>query len=121
MTKSDRTTNEELKSVSKETFYSELDFSQSNSSVALEHCYQKISKGSNSLNESPYYNLEEGVNDHLRANQAQETGGNIIYHNASTDITENISGYETITNANNKNKEGEPTYDHLHQGAKDTY
>lgn len=47
-------TKSEVKSVPQKQVYPELDFAQSTSSFTLEHCYQKISKGSNSLNESPY-------------------------------------------------------------------
>lgn len=101
-----------VESAQNKQVYSELDFSQSNTSFALEHCYQTISKGSNSLNESPYSNQEEGVNDHLRDKQSRETDGNAIYQNASTDITGDVSGYDTI--AYNKNQKEEATYDHLH-------
>ncbi|XP_052693383.1 uncharacterized protein LOC128171646 isoform X2 [Crassostrea angulata] len=105
MTKTDRTTKSEVKSVPQIQVYSELDFAQSNSSFTLEHCYQKISKGSNSLNESPYSNSEESVNDHLKVKQAQEKEGNNTYQNASTDMTGDIFRYDTIANTVNKNQE----------------
>lgn len=82
MTKTDRTTKSEVKSVHQKQVYSELDFAQNNSSFTLEHCYQKISKGSYSLNESPYSNSEESVHDHLKVKQAQEKEWNNIYQNA---------------------------------------
>lgn len=116
MTKTDRTTNAEVKSVPEKQVYADLNFSESNPSFALEHCYQKISKGSNSLNESPYNNTEKVVDDHLKYKQ---TKGNTIYQNASTDITGDTSGYDTITY--NKHQEEEATYDHLHSDANDTY
>lgn len=115
MTKSDRTTKTEVKSVSEKQVYSELDFAKSNSSFALDHCYQKISKGSNSLNESPYNN-QEGVNDYLSDKQTGKTEGNTIYQNASTDKTGDTSGYDTIA----YNKDEEATYDHLSQDANKT-
>lgn len=107
MTKTDRTTKSEVKSVPQIQVYSELDFAQSNSSFTLEHCYQKISKGSNSLNESPYSNSEESVNDHLKVKQAQEKEGNNTYQNASTVMTGDTSmfGYDTIANTVNRNQE----------------
>lgn len=70
--------------------YVELDFAQSNSSFALQNCYQKIS----------------------RDKQASKTEGNTIYQNPSIDITGDTSGYDNI--AYNKNQEEETTYDHLH-------
>lgn len=92
-----------------------LIFAQSNSSFTLEHCYQKISNGRGSLNESPYNNLEESVNDHnnleqsvndhLKVKQEQEKEGNTIYQNASTDMTGDMFGYDTIANTVNKNQE----------------
>lgn len=117
MTKGDKTTKTEVKSVSKNQVYSELDFAQSNSSFALDHCYQKISKGSYPLIESPYNN-QEGVNDFLRDKQTGKTEGNAIYQNASTDKTGDTSGYDTI--AYNKHQEEEATYDHLSQDANKT-
>lgn len=117
MTKSERTTKTEVKSVSEKQVYSDLDFTQSNSSFALDHCYQKISKGSYPLIES-HYNNQEGVNDYLRDKQTGETEGNTIYQNASTDKTGDTSGYDTI--AYNKHQEKEATYDHLSQDAKKT-
>lgn len=105
LTKTDRTTKSSVKSVPQKQVYSELDFAQSNSSFTLEHCYQKISKGSNSLNESPYSNSEESVNDHLKVKLAQEKEGNNIYQNASTDMTGDMFGYDTIANTVNKNQE----------------
>lgn len=117
MTKSERTTKTEVKSVSEKQFYSELDFAQSNSSFALDHCYQKISKGSYPLIESPYNN-QEGVNHYLREKQTGKTEGNTIYQNASTDKFGETSGYDTITY--NKNQEEEVAYDHLRQDAKET-
>eukprot|EP00105_Crassostrea_gigas_P038076 XP_019922224.1 PREDICTED: uncharacterized protein LOC109617101 [Crassostrea gigas] len=117
MTKSDRTTKTEVKSVSKKQVYSELDFAHSNSSFALEHCYQKISNGSYPLIESPYNN-QEGVNDYLRDKKTGKTEGNAIYQNASTDKTGDTSGYDTT--AYNKHQEEEATYDHLSQDANKT-
>lgn len=117
MTNTERTTKTEVKSVSEKQVYSELDFAQSNSSFALDHCYQKISNGSHPLIESPYNN-QEGVNDYLRDKQADKTEGNTIYQNASTDITGDTSGYDTI--AYNKHQEEETIYDHLGQDANKT-
>lgn len=114
MTKTDRTTKADVKFVSKKKVYSELDFSESNPSFALEHCYQKISKGSNSINDSPF-SKQDGVNDHQRDRQAE---GNIIYQNASINITGDASGYDTI--AYNKNQEEDAIYDHLRQDANET-
>lgn len=105
MTKTDRTTKSEVKSVPQKQVYSELDFAQSNSSFTSEHCYQMISKGNNSLIESPYSNSEESVNDHLKVKQAQEKEGNNIYQNATTDMTRDMFGYDTIANTVNKNQE----------------
>lgn len=105
MTKTDRTTKSDVKSVPQIQVYSELDFAQSNSSFTLEHCYQKISKGSNSLNESPYSNSKESVNYHLKVKQAQEKEGNNTYQNASTDMTGDMFGYDTIANTVNRNQE----------------
>lgn len=115
MTKTDGTTKAEVLSVPQKQVYSELDFAQSNSSFTLEHCYQKISNGRGSLNESPYNNLEESVNDHnnleqsvndhLKVKQEQEKEGNNIYQNASTDMTGDMFGYDTIANTVNKNQE----------------
>lgn len=119
MTTTDRTTNAEVQSVSQKHVYSELDFSESNSSFALEHCYQKISKRSNSLNESPYNNSIESVGDHLKVKQAQERVCDNIYQNASTDITGDMSGYDTITY--NKHQEEDASYDYLQTDANDTY
>lgn len=110
MTKTDRTTKAEVKSVLEKQVYSELFFSESNSSFALEHCYQKISKGSNLSNESPYNNSEESVDDHLRDKQVQDTERNNIYQNASTNISGNKFGYDTIANTVNKNQKEEATY-----------
>lgn len=104
MTKTDRTTKSEVKSVPQKQVYSDLDFAQSNSYSTLEHCYQKISKGGKS-NESPYSNSEESVSDHLKVKQAQEKEGNNIYQNASTDMTGDMFGYDTIANTVNKNHE----------------
>lgn len=104
MTKTDRTTKSEVKSVHQKQVYFELDFAQNNSSFTLEHCYQKISKESNSLNESPYSNSEESVHDHLKVKQAQEKEWNNIYQNTSTDITGDMFGYDTIANTVNKNQ-----------------
>lgn len=117
MTKTERTTKTEVKSVSGKQVYSELDFAQSNSSFALDHCYQKISKGSYPLIDSPYNN-QEGVNDYLRDKDAGKTKGNTIYQNPSIDITGDTSGYDTI--AYNKHQEEEVAYNHLRQGAKET-
>lgn len=117
MTKTDRTTKADVKFVSKIKVYSELDFSKGNPSFALEHCYQKISKGSNSLNESPC-SKHDDVNDYQRDRQEGKTEGNIIYQNASTNITGDTSGYDTITY--NKNQEEEAVYDHLRQDANET-
>lgn len=114
MTKTDRTTKADVKFVSKKKVYSELDFSEGNPSFALEHCYQKISKGSNSLHES-HCSKQDGVNDHQRDRQ---TEWNIIYQNASTNITGDTSGYDTIVYI--KNQEEEATYDHLRQDANET-
>lgn len=114
MTKTNITTKAEVKSVPEKQVYSELDFAQSNSTFALEHCYQEISKGINSFRESPYSNSEVGVDNHLKDKQAHETEGNTIYKNASTDLTRDMSGYCTIGNTVNKNQEKEATYDHLH-------
>lgn len=114
MTKTDRTTKADVKFVSKKKVYSELDFSESNPSFALEHCYQKISKVSNSINDSPF-SKQDGVNDHQRDRQAE---GNIIYQNASINITGDASGYDTI--AYNKNQEEDAIYDHLRQDANET-
>lgn len=102
MTKTNTTTKAEVKSLTEEQVYSELDFAQSNPSFTLEHCYQKISKGSNLLNESPYSNSEEIVDDHLKVKQAQEKEGNNMYQNASTDMTRDMFGYDTIANTVNK-------------------
>lgn len=109
MTKSDKNTNAEVKCVPQKQVYYELDFAQSNSSFALEHCYQTILKGSNSLNESHFPNSKESVNDYLRDKQARETEGNSTYQNASTDITGDMSGYDTIVNTVNKIQEEEAT------------
>ncbi|XP_052693386.1 uncharacterized protein LOC128171648 isoform X2 [Crassostrea angulata] len=114
MTKTDRTKKADVKFVSKKKVYSELDFSEGNPSFALEHCYQKISKGSNSLNESPC-SKQDGVNDYQRD---RHTERNIIYQNASANITGDTSGYDTI--AYSKNQEEEATYDHLRQNANET-
>lgn len=95
--------------------YSELDFSESNLSVSLEHCYQTISNGSNSLNKSPYYNSEEGVNGHLKDERANESRGNKVYQNAWTDLPGDI-----IANTVNKNQEEEAIFDYLHQDANET-
>lgn len=38
---------------------------------------------------------------------------NTIYENASTNITIDVSKYDAIANADNKNEEKEATYDHL--------
>lgn len=105
MTKTNTTTKAEVKSITEKQVYSELDFAQSNPSFALEHCYQMISKGSNLLNESPYSNSEEIVDDHLKVKLAQEKEGNNIYQNASTDMTGDMFGYDTIANTVNKNQE----------------
>lgn len=105
ITKTDGTTKAEVISVPQKQVYSELDFAQSNSSFTLEHCYQKISKGSNSLNEGLYSNSEESVNDHLKVKQAQEKAGNNIYQNATTNMTGDMFGYDTIANTVNKNQE----------------
>lgn len=78
MTKTDKTINAEIKFVPQKQVYSKLDFAQSNSSFALQHCYLKISKKSNSLSESPYNKTREGVNDYLRNKQAGNTEGNTI-------------------------------------------
>lgn len=104
MTKTNTTTKAEVKSITEKQVYSELDFAQSNPSFTLEHCYQKISKGSNLLNESPYSNPEESVDDHLKVKRAQEKEGNNIYQNASTDMTGDIFGYDTIADTVNKNQ-----------------
>lgn len=95
--------------------YSELDFSESYLSVSLENCYQTISNGSNSLNKSPYYNSEEGVNGHLKDEQANESRGNKVYQNAWTDLPRDI-----IANTVNKNQEEEAIFDYLHQDANET-
>lgn len=94
MTKTDRTTNAEVRFVPEKSAYSELEFSKNNSSFAMEHCYQKILKGSNSLNENTYNNSETSVNDHLKDKHSGEREDNNIYGNVSTDITGNISGYD---------------------------
>lgn len=112
--KTDRAKKADVKFVSKKKVYSELDFSESNPSFALDHCYQKISKGSNSLNYSPC-SKHDGVNDYQRDRQ---TEGNNIYQNASTNITGDTSGYVTI--ACNKKEEEEAVYDHLRQDANET-
>lgn len=114
MMKTDRTKKADVKFVSKKKVYSELDFSDSNPSFALDHCYQKISRGSNSLNDSPC-SKQDGVNDYQRDRQ---TEGNNIYQNASTNITGDTSGYVTI--ACNKKEEEEAVYDHLRQDANET-
>lgn len=114
MTKTNRITKAEVKSVPEKQVYSELDFAQSNSTFAVDHCYQDISKEINSFRESPYSNSEVGVDNYLKDKKAQETEGNTIYQNASTDLTRDISGYDTIGNTVNKNQEEEATYDHLH-------
>lgn len=114
MTKTDRTTNAEVRFVPEKSAYSELEFSKNNSSFAMEHCYQKILKGSNSLNENTYNNSEASVNDHLKDKHSEEREDNNIYGNVSTDITGNISGYDTQANGNYKNQEEEATYYHLH-------
>lgn len=82
MTKTNRTTKANVKSVPETKVYTELDFAQSNPSFALEHCYQKISKRGNSLNESPYNNSERSGNGHIEDKRAQETEGNTVYQNA---------------------------------------
>lgn len=110
MTGTNRTTMAEVKSVPDKKVYYELDLAQSNSSFALEHYYQKISKGSNLSNESPYNNSEESVDDHLRDKQVQDTERNNIYQNASTNISGNKFGYDTIANTVNKNQKEEATY-----------
>lgn len=102
MTKTNRTTKAEVKSITEKQIYSELNFAQINPSFTLEHCYQKISKGSNLLNESPCSNSEEIVDDHLKVKHAQEKEGNNIYQNASTDMTRDMFGYDTIANTVNK-------------------
>lgn len=117
MTKTDRTTKTEVESEYKKQVYSELDFAQSNSSFALEHCYQIISNGSYPLNESPYNN-QESVNDSLRNKQAGKTEEDTNYQNSSIDKTGDTSGYDTITY--NKHLEEEATYDHLRQDANET-
>lgn len=117
MTKTDRTTKTEVESVYKKQVYSELDFAQSNSSFALEHCYQIISNGSYPLNESPYNN-QESVNDSLRNKQSGKTEEDTNYQNSSIDKTGDTSGYDTITY--NKHWEEEATYDHLRQDANET-
>lgn len=81
MTKTGGTTRADLKAVPQKLVYYELDFAQSNSSFFLEHCYQKILKGNNSLSESPYCNSEDGVKT-LREKQARQKEGNYIYQNA---------------------------------------
>lgn len=121
MTKTGKTTNADVKCVHQKQDYSELDFAQGNSSFALEHCYQTILKGSYSLNENHYNNLEEGINDNQKNKQAAEREGNNIYQNASTDLTRNMSEYAIIVNADNKNQDKRATYDHLHQDANKTY
>lgn len=105
MTKTNRTTKAEVKSLTEKQVYSELDFAQSNPSFTLEHCYQMISKGSSLLNESPCSNSEEIVDDHLKVKHAQEKEGNNIYQNTSTDMTGDRFGYDTIANTVNKNQE----------------
>lgn len=117
MTKTGKTTNPDVKCVPQKQDYSELDFAQGNSPIALEHCYQTILKGSYSLNENHYNNSEEGINDHQTNKQAAESKGNNIYQNASTDLTGNMSEYDIIANADNKNQDRRATYDHLHQDA----
>lgn len=81
MAKTAKTTKADVKSVPEIQLYSELKFSECSSSFALEHCYQEISKGVNSLNESHYNNTEKVVDDHLKNKQAQETKGKNIYQN----------------------------------------
>lgn len=117
MTKTDRTKKADVKFASKKKVYSELNFSESNPSFALEHCYQNISKGSNSLNEIPC-RKQDCVNDYQRDRQEGKTEGNIIYQNSSTNITGDTSGYDTI--AYNQSQEEEATYDHLRQDANET-
>lgn len=120
MTKTDKTTklNAEVKFFHQKQVYSELDFAHSNSSFALEHCYLKISKRSNPLSESPYNKTREGLNGYLRDKQAGNTEWSTIYQNASTNITRDAPGYDTI--AYNKNQEEEASYDQLHQDANET-
>lgn len=72
MTNTDKTTNAEIKLVPQKQVYSQMNFAQSNSSFALEQCYLKISKRSNSLSESPYNKTREGVNDYLRNKQVTQ-------------------------------------------------
>lgn len=66
------------------------------------------------MNENTYNNSEASVNDHLKDKHSEEREDNNIYGNVSTDITGNISGYDTQANGNYKNKEEEATYYHLH-------
>lgn len=72
MTNTDKTTKAEIKFVPQKQVYSQLNFAQSNSSFALEQCYLKISKRSNSLSERPYNKTREGVNDYLRDKQVTQ-------------------------------------------------
>lgn len=66
------------------------------------------------MNENTYNNSEESVNDHLKDKQSREREDTNIYGNVSTDITGNMSGYDTQANGNYKNQEEEATYDHVH-------
>lgn len=52
--------------------------------------------------------------------QVQESRGDNIYQNASTDLTGEMYGCDTTANANNINQEEEATYHHLHQDANET-
>lgn len=52
MANTNRATKAEVKFKHLKKVYSELDYAESNSSFALQHCYQKISKGIKSFSEN---------------------------------------------------------------------
>ena len=122
MTKADRTTNTEVESGPRKNIDSNVDSVQNNSYFVLEQCPQNMSKGSDSTNESPYNNSEEGVYDHLRDKKSREPEVEDTYQHASAAINRDMSEYDTMANVvNKKQEEKDASYDYSHQNAKGNY
>eukprot|EP00105_Crassostrea_gigas_P021935 XP_011441265.2 PREDICTED: uncharacterized protein LOC105338003 [Crassostrea gigas] len=121
MAKADGNTKAQIESGPRKNIGSNVDCVQNNSYFVLEQCPQNMSKGSDSTNESPYNNSEEGVYDHLRDKKSREPEVEDTYQHASAGINRNMSEYDTMANVVNKKQEEDASYDYSHQDTNGNY
>lgn len=121
MTKADRTTNTEVESGPRKNIDSNVDSVQNNSYFVLEQRPQYLSKGSDSTNESPYNNSEEGVYDHLRDKKSRKPEVEDAYQHASAGVSTDMFEYDTMANTANKKQEECDSYGYSHQDSNGNY